>query len=122
MTPNLLYALARMGHGDTIAIVDRNYVRSPPPRHAALGEERVVDGVQFAGPGVDFRNLPTHAGANDRPVQLSRRAPLDIWTPCVGQVPVAGAASSTTRCSSAATTWPRNHWDGRSLSGPRCQR
>ncbi|MGW7752595.1 RbsD/FucU domain-containing protein [Streptomyces violaceusniger] len=39
LTPNLLYALARMGHGDTIVIVDGNSVRSTPPHHAALGEE-----------------------------------------------------------------------------------
>lgn len=33
LTPDLLYALAQMGHGDEIAVVDRNYPATANSRH-----------------------------------------------------------------------------------------
>ena len=46
LSPELLYALAQMGHGDTIAIVDRNF-----PAHSL--NERVIrlDGVDVVSVG-----------------------------------------------------------------------
>lgn len=37
LTPDLLYALAKMGHGDLVAIVDRNY-----PAHSSASEPASV--------------------------------------------------------------------------------
>jgi len=42
LTPDLLYALAQMGHGDEIAIVDRNY-----PAVAASRQVIRLDGVDL---------------------------------------------------------------------------
>lgn len=60
LTPDLLYALAQMGHGDEIAIVDRNY-----PAVAASRQVIRLDGV----------DVPTAART------VLSVLPLDTFTP-----------------------------------------
>ena len=46
LSPELLYALAQMGHGDTIAIVDRNF-----PAHSLNDRVIRLDGVDVVSAG-----------------------------------------------------------------------
>ncbi|MET7519429.1 RbsD/FucU domain-containing protein [Streptomyces sp. NPDC005480] len=46
LTPELLYALAQMGHGDTIAIVDRNF-----PAHSVHDRVIRLDGTDVVSTG-----------------------------------------------------------------------
>ncbi|MFD4506352.1 RbsD/FucU family protein [Streptomyces sp. NPDC058457] len=46
LTPELLYALARMGHGDTIALVDRNF-----PAHSVNDRVIRLDGADVVAAG-----------------------------------------------------------------------
>ncbi|NEW70634.1 RbsD/FucU family protein [Streptomyces rhizosphaericus] len=46
LTPDLLYTLARMGHGDTIAIVDRNF-----PAHSVHDRVIRLDGTDVVSAG-----------------------------------------------------------------------
>ncbi|MFE2180458.1 RbsD/FucU family protein [Streptomyces sp. NPDC059455] len=46
LTPDLLYTLARMGHGDTIAIVDRNF-----PAHSVNDRVIRLDGTDVVSAG-----------------------------------------------------------------------
>ncbi|MGO4750175.1 RbsD/FucU domain-containing protein, partial [Streptomyces sp. 2MCAF27] len=46
LTPDLLYALAQMGHGDTIALVDRNF-----PAHSVNDRVIRLDGTDAVSAG-----------------------------------------------------------------------
>ncbi|WP_329373558.1 fucose-binding protein [Streptomyces sp. NBC_00669] len=46
LTPELLFALARMGHGDTIALVDRNF-----PAHSVNDRVIRLDGADVVSAG-----------------------------------------------------------------------
>ena len=45
LTPDLLYALAAMGHGDSLALVDANFPSDSVARQTALGRLVRLDGV-----------------------------------------------------------------------------
>ena len=44
VNPQLLYALARMGHGDELVLADANFPSSSVAKHTTLGEEIRMDG------------------------------------------------------------------------------
>ena len=45
ITPRLLFALARMGHGDEIVLADANFPAASCAKHTTLGEEIRCDGT-----------------------------------------------------------------------------
>ena len=48
LTPDLLYALAAMGHGDVLALVDANFPSDSVARQTALGRLVRLDGASAA--------------------------------------------------------------------------
>jgi L-fucose mutarotase len=47
ITPRLLFALARMGHGDEIVLADANFPSASVAHHTTLGEEIRCDGTNI---------------------------------------------------------------------------
>jgi L-fucose mutarotase len=47
LNPDLLYALAKMGHGDEIVLADANFPSASVAKHTTLGKEIRCDGTSI---------------------------------------------------------------------------
>ncbi len=93
LTPDLLYVLASMGHGDEIAIVDTNFPTSSVAGDATIiqmplvSSARAVKAILSLMPLDSFVDVPCHrmevVGAPDKleSVQLEVQAELDAAQP-----------------------------------------
>ena len=106
LTPDLLHCLARMGHGDEIALVDSNYPAASTAAHCVVREPiqltgldaaeaaDLITGVMPLDPFVDHCALRMEVDGQPEEVTEAHRAVWDVIAP---RMPEGAATGSIER-------------------------